>query len=122
MATEKCTGCFIPAKAKAPQPTSPQRILVFQQNGSGEGKIRGIRKYGKDIFLIETISIDASLPPIIDDTSDYLPKDIPADLVLDFLKHPDLSHDLALFCAEREIPIVASGKKLRGQRVFAPPT
>ncbi len=54
MATEKCTGCFISAEAKALQPTSPQRILVFQQNASGESKIRGIRKYGKDIFIIET--------------------------------------------------------------------
>ena len=122
MAAEEYTGCFSPGIGKTPKSAGPQRILVFQQNGSGESKIRGIRRYGKDIFLIETISIDASLPPIIDDTSDYLPKDIPADLVLDFLKHPDLSHDLALFCAEREIPIVASGKKLRGQRVFAPPT
>ena len=122
MAAEKCTGCFIPGIGKTPRSAGLQRILVFQQNGSGEGKIRGIRKYGKDIFVIETISIDESLPPIIDNTSDYLPKDIPADLVLDFLKHPDLSHDLAVLCGERKIPIVASGKKLRGQRVFAPPT
>jgi hypothetical protein len=122
MAAEEYTGCFSPGIGKTPKSAGPQRILVFQQNGSGESKIRGIRRYGKDIFFIETISIDASLPPIIDDTSDYLPKDIPADLVLDFLRHPDLSHDLAILCAEREIPIVASGKKLRGQRVFAPPT
>ena len=122
MAAEEYTGCFSPGIGKTPKSAGPQRILVFQQNGSGESKIRGIRRYGKDIFLIETISIDASLPPIIDDTSDYLPKDIPADLVLDFLKHPDLSHDLAVLCGERKIPIVASGKKLRGQRVFAPPT
>jgi hypothetical protein len=122
MAAEECTGYFIPGTGKAPKPFSPQRILVFQQNGSGEGKIRGMRKYGKDIFVIETISIEGSLPPIIDDTSDYLPKDIQADLVLDFLKHPDLSHDLAAFCAVRDIPVVASGKKLKGQRVFTPPT
>jgi hypothetical protein len=122
MATEKCTGCFIPAEAKAPQSTRSQRILVFQQNNSGESKIRGIRKYGKDIFIIETFSIDESLPPILDNTSEYLPKDIQADLVLDFLKHPDLSHDLAAACAKRKIPVVASGKKLKGQRVFVPPT
>ena len=122
MAPEKCTGCFIPGTGKKPRCAGPQRILVFQQNGSGESKIRGIRKYGKDIFVIETISIDESLPPIVDDSSNYLPKDMQADLVLDFLRHPDLSHDLAVLCAEREIPVVASGKKLRGQRVFAPPT
>jgi hypothetical protein len=122
MATEKGAGCFITAEAKAPQPTGPQRILVCQQNGSGESKIRGIRKYGKAIFIIETFSIDESLPPILDNTSEYLPKDIQADLVLDFLKHPDLSHDLAAACAKRKIPVVASGKKLKGQRVFVPPT
>ena len=122
MAAEKCTDCLSPGRGKTPRSAGPQKILVFQQNGSGESKIRGIRKYGKDIFVIETISIDESLPPIIDNTSDYLPKDISADLVLDFLMHPDLSYDLAVLCAEREIPVVASGKKLRGQRVFAPPT
>lgn len=122
MATEKCTDCFIPDVAKSPQETGRQRILVFQQNGSGESKIQGIRRHGKELFIIETFSIDQSLPPILDDTSEYLPRDIQADLVLDFLKHPDLSHDLAAACAERKIPVVASGKKFKGQRVFVPPT
>jgi hypothetical protein len=122
MTTEKCTGCFIPGEAKTPKPASLQKILVFQQNGSGESKIRGIRKYGKDLFIIETISIDESLPAILDDTAEYLPSDIQADLVLDFLRHPDLSHDLAAACAKLKIPVVASGKKLKGRRVFVPPT
>jgi hypothetical protein len=122
MTAENCTGCFIPGEGKTPKVAKPQKILVFQQNGSGEGKIRGIRKYGKDTFIIETISIDESLPPILDTTSEYLPRHIQADLVLDFLKHPDLSHDLAAACAKRKIPVVASGKKVKGQRVFAPPT
>ena len=122
MTAENCTGCFIPGEGKTPKVAKPQKILVFQQNGSGEGKIRGIRKYGKDTFIIETISIDESLSPILDTTSEYLPRHIQADLVLDFLKHPDLSHDLAAACAKRKIPVVASGKKVKGQRVFAPPT
>ena len=122
MATEKCRECFIPGEANSPQGAGRQRILVFQQNGSGESKIRGIRRYGKELFIIKTISIDQSLPPILDDTAEYLPSDIQADLVLDFLKHPDLSHDLAAACAKRKIPVVASGKKLKGQRVFVPPT
>jgi len=122
MATDKCTDCLIPGEGKTTKPVTPQKILVFQQDGSGESKIRGIRKYGKDLFLIETISIDGSLPPILDSTSEYLPKDLQADLVLDFLKHPDLSHDLAVACTKTSIPVVASGKKVKGQRVFAPPT
>lgn len=122
MAIEKCKECFISDKVKLVQPAGQQRILVFQQNGSGESKIRGIRKYGKNYFSIETISIDESLPPILDDTGDYLPSDIEADLVLDFLKHPDLSQDLAAVCTKRNIPVVASGKKLRSHGVFTPPT
>ena len=122
MAIEKSKNCFVSHKAELVQPAGRQRILVFQQNGSGESKIKGIRKYGKNHFNIETISIDESLPPILDNTGDYLPSDIEADLVLDFLKHPDLSQDLAAVCAKRKIPVVASGKKLRSHGVFTPPT
>lgn len=99
-----------------------QRIMVFQQNRSGESKIRGIRQHGRDRFVLEIISIDDILPPIIDDTRGYLPSDIRADLVLDFLKHPDLSHDLGNFCADLGIPVVASGKKFRISGVLTPPT
>ena len=61
-----------------------QKILVFQQNGSGEKKIRGIRKYGKRRFDIEIVSINNSLPTVIDDAREYIPQNIHADLVLDF--------------------------------------
>jgi thymidylate synthase len=88
-----------------------QRILVFQQRNSGEKKIKGIRKFGGNLFHIETISIDEALPTIIEDTTAFLPQTPDADLVLDFLKHPDLSHDLALTCRELNIPVIASGKK-----------
>jgi len=100
----------------------PQKILVFQQNRSGEKKIRGIKKYGGDLFGLEIISIDISLPHVVDDTTLYLPREIRADLVLDFLKHPDLSHDLAIACRERNIPVVASGKKTPMKGVLTPPT
>lgn len=99
-----------------------QKILVFQQNGGGESKIEGIRKYGKGRFEIETFSIDQPLPDIIDDSDDYLPEKIEADLVLDFLVHPDLSQDLGEKCGEAGIPVVASGKKNRIKGVFEPVT
>ena len=99
-----------------------QRILVFQQNNSGEQKIEGIRTYGKDLFSIDSISIDSFLPPVIDDPGTYLPKDISADLVLDFLKHPDLSHELAGMCKKKGIPVVASGKKIDEAWALTPPT
>lgn len=99
-----------------------QKILVFQQNGNGERKIAGIEKYGQGLFELERISIDTVLPPVIDDGSLFLPDTIQADLVLDFLKHPDLSNDLALLCEKSNIPIVASGKKTEVKSVLVPPT
>jgi thymidylate synthase len=99
-----------------------QKILVFEQNGSGQSKIAGIRRFGGDRFILETISIEAALPPVVDDGRDYLPDDIEADLVLDYLKHPDLCHDLALLCREKGIPVVASRKKTRLEGAITPPT
>lgn len=99
-----------------------QKILVFQQNGSGESKIQGIIRYGENLFDLKTISIDKSLPPVIDDSTKYLPTDIKADLVLDYLTHPDLSHDLAVMCVKKKIPVVATGKKSHIKGVLTPPT
>ena len=107
---------------KNEQTTKPQEILVFQQNGSGESKIQGILKYGENLFSIKTISIDENLPPVIDDATQYLPNDISADVVLDYLKHPDLSYDLAIMCRDRNIPVVVSGKKVRVKGALSPPT
>ncbi len=97
-----------------------QHILVFQQNGSGESKIAGIRLYGDGRFKIETHNIDDPLPDLIDDTAPYLPRQLKADLVLDFLKHPDLSTDLASMAHDQDVPLVASGKKI--PFAITPPT
>lgn len=99
-----------------------QKILVFQQNGSGEAKIRGIVEHGRGRLALQRVVIDEPLPALIDDTGPYLPAEIRADLVLDFLTHPDLSHDLALICRQKNIPVVASGKKLHGTGALTPPT
>jgi hypothetical protein len=99
-----------------------QRIWVFQQRGSGQGKIRAIGERSRGIVVERIISIDADLPPLLEDPSCYIPRDIDADLVLDFLKHPDLSLELAMVCKEKGIPVVASGKKIRIQGVITPPT
>ncbi len=104
------------------KPDISQKILVIQQNESGESKIAGIRKHGGGLFKIETFSIDFPLPEIIDNSAQYLPQKIKADLVLDFLRHPDLSIDLAKICAEKNIPVVASGKKYELKGVHTPPT
>ena len=98
----------------------PQIILVCQQNGSGEAKIAGIRRYGGDRFQIKTHDIDDPLPELIDDTGPYLPSRLKADLILDFLKHPDLSTDLARMARKQGIPVVASGRKIPD--ALTPPT
>lgn len=98
-----------------------QRLMVFQQNGSGAQKIAGLKKHGDGLFDLEVFNIDEVLPLVIDDTSAYLPKDITCDLVLDFLCHNDLSTDLAALCAKKDIPIIASGKKITCKGLFTPP-
>lgn len=102
---------------------NPTQVLVFQQKGSGENKIKGIREFGGGAFEVATYDIDVQMPKIIDDTSPYLPEIIRADIVLDYLKHPDLSEDLAGLCAGQQVPIVASGKRPGRAKgpVFNPP-
>lgn len=104
------------------EPVKKQRILVFQQDGSGETKIRGIREHGGDRFDLQVIDIDESLPAVIDDGGRYLPERLDADLVLDYLRHPDLSYDLAERCRRQGIPVVASGRKIRVKGALTPPT
>lgn len=105
----------------------PQRIAVFQQGDSAKSKIAGLKKYGRENMDLHLYDMPLDLPPLIDNAEQYLPHDLAADLVLDYLKHPDLSEDLADLCAAKGISVVASGKKIRphGQRrglVFTPPT
>lgn len=105
-----------------PIPDRPQRVLVMQQNGSGESKIKGIREHAGASIQLDVRDIDEALPPVLDDTDPYLPERIEADLVLDFLKHPDLAEDLAERCRTQGVPVVASGKKMRVEGTHTPPT
>ncbi len=98
-----------------------QKIVVFQQNGSGKFKIQGMKKFGQDHFQIKTHDIDDVLPPILDDTSEYLPEAIDADLVLDYMKHLDLSEDLSVLCQRLGIPLIASGKKITSGAAICTP-
>jgi hypothetical protein len=59
---------------------------------------------------------------VIDDAEEYLPDRIDADLVLDYLQHPDLSYDLAERCRRQGISLVASGRKIRVKGTMTPPT
>jgi hypothetical protein len=110
------------AHEKTGQTRPRQKVTVFQQRGSGERKIAGVRQFASDIIVLEVVSIDDELDEILDDTSLYLPDELSCDLVLDFLQHRDLSLDLAERCAEQNIPIISSGKKLSSRWALTPPT
>ena len=100
---------------------SVQRVIVFQEQGSGEKKIAGIELYSPGCFELEVISIDDPLPRMIDDPENYLPADFKADLVLGFLRHPDLSAELLRRCQEAKTPFVASAKKYPASPLVATP-
>ena len=102
--------------------TSPQLIWVYQQNLNAMGKIKAIAQYSPKEIELKIISIDEALPPVIDDGDPYLPDPVGADLVLDHLKHPDLSHYLAEKCRKLNIPVVASGKKPPLEEALTPRT
>jgi hypothetical protein len=98
-----------------------QRLLVFQQRGRAETKVAGIREYGLGKFHIDVIPVKDRLPSVIEDSKEFLPETLDADLVLDYLVHPDLSCDLADMCRNKGIPIIASGKKHKNKWVHTPP-
>jgi thymidylate synthase len=91
--------------------TRPQRVWVYLQNQTATCKTQAIGRLHPQSIELKIISIDAVLPSFIDDPEPYFPDPIDADLVLDHLKHPDLSHALAEKCRKAGIPMIASGKK-----------
>lgn len=93
-------------------------IIVFQQQNSGKQKIEGVQHHGQGISIIKTVSIDASLPDFIEDPEDYIVDDFSADLVLNYLKHPDLIDYLMRLCEKKEIEIISAGKKGSGFTPF----
>ncbi|MFH1215983.1 MAG: DUF166 family (seleno)protein DfsP [Pseudomonadota bacterium] len=88
-----------------------EKIIIFQQAGSGDAKIKGIRKYGSNLDITRIFDLPGGLPEFIDDPAPFFPDDFQADLVISFLKHPDLLDYLADLCRKKRIPLIASGKK-----------
>jgi hypothetical protein len=86
-------------------------ISIFQQTGIGEKKIQGLQTYGSNITIAEIVTLPVALPDFIEDPEDYFSKTIKGDIVLSFLKHPDLSDYLVSLCNVLAIPVVASGPR-----------
>lgn len=88
-----------------------QRLVIFQEKGSGEKKLAGLRRFGRGLVITTVFDITAPLPPFIDSPEEFITTDFTGDLVLSFLKHPDLLDYLAGLCLAKQIPLIASGKK-----------
>jgi len=97
------------------------RILAVQQGDSGRAKIEGIRRHGGDGFLLSTWDVPVGLPSVLDETEAYLPRELDADLVLNFVGHPDVSQDLIAMCRERGVPVVAPGQGENLGWAYTPP-
>ncbi len=93
-------------------------IVVFQQRGSAEKKLEGIIKYGRKLIISQIFSLDDEFPEIIDFPERHIDENFNGDLVLNFLKHPDLSSCLVDVCVKREIPVVTTGKPGKGFTPF----
>lgn len=85
-------------------------ILVFEQNGSGQHKTSAIERYGNPEDTLTVVSLDRFFPEFIDEPEEFLSDDFQADLVLNYLPHPDLSHYLIELCKKKGIFVVSSGK------------
>jgi len=93
-----------------------QRILVFQRDKLGEGKVKAVRELRPDLDL-QVVDVDGPFLPIVDEPEKHFPDEMNAlirgaDLVIDHLYHPDLTGYLIDRCAEAGVPVVASGRKL----------
>jgi hypothetical protein len=108
-------------KKIAPSP-SRQRIWVFLQDERAVGKTAAINRLALRDMDLRVFTIDQALPLVIDDATAWLPQHIRADLVLDHLKHPDLTHALAELCRKDGVPMIASGKKGPLKGVYTPLT
>ncbi len=86
-------------------------ITVFQQGGSGEKKIQGIRTYGRGMRIVEVIDFPTKLADFIDAPQEFFPARIGGSIVLSFLKHPDLADYAATYCQRLGIPMIASGPR-----------
>ncbi len=91
-----------------------QQIVIFEEDGSGDYKIAGIQVYGKNISIKQVFDIKGPFPEFIEEPEEYISEDFHGELVLDFLRHPDLSQYLVDLCKEKSIPVIASGQHIPG--------
>ena len=90
------------------------KVVVFQEQGSGERKLAGLKHYGQRLEIVRVVDIDGPLPDFIDEPEEWIGDEVDlggGELVLNFLKHPDLVDHLIAHCEKRHIPIVSAGAR-----------
>jgi hypothetical protein len=92
----------------------PFRLVIFEEAGSGKYKVAGIEAYGRNITIERIYNILPILQEIIDEPEEFIPDDFEGDLILNFLRHPDLSEYLVKICKAKGIPVIASGQNIPG--------
>ncbi|MBM3119051.1 MAG: thymidylate synthase [Chloroflexi bacterium] len=67
-------------------------ILIAIQGHYGQRIADNVRKYGPADWKVHTFAFPAELPAIIDDASEFLPKELPeADLLISLGEHPGVA-------------------------------
>jgi len=91
------------------------KIAVFEESGCAQRKIEGIRRFAPEILLSPVIDLPhINKDIVIDEPEEFLQEDFDADMVLNYIKHPDLSYFLTQICKKKGVPVVASGQKIKG--------
>jgi hypothetical protein len=68
------------------------KILAIVQGNYGKRMAEAWQEHGPPDWTIETLEITSSLPTMMEDPSEFLPKDIPqADLVISLGEHPGVA-------------------------------
>jgi hypothetical protein len=68
------------------------RILAVVQGNYGKRMVEAWQEHGPDHWEIATLEITSSLPTMMEDPSEFLPKDIPqGDLVISLGEHPGVA-------------------------------
>lgn len=96
------------------------RVVVFQRGKRGLQKIEGIKKHAMGVEIAAIFTVPEALPEIIDEPEDYIAGDFEAELVLDYLYHPDLSEFLVEIAKGKGVPVIAPGRRIAG--AITPPT
>jgi thymidylate synthase len=70
----------------------PMRILIAIQGYYGERIVENIRHHCPPNWEVNHISLPAGLPAIVDDTDEFLPRELPAaDLLISLGEHPGVA-------------------------------